>query len=625
MRSIRVSLLVYFFALLAIGLGGVCLLTYRIAAATIHDKEESNKRLLDAEVLRQTKEFREGLDMELLRKAKLVIARHHRQPRQDVMNALGMLTAPTLPNGFYNIVVQARFAMPGTRGTPGPFRLPPLDSVMGSLHADDDDDSPREFCQTYYRTGQPWERAGNLFAEAAPLDSRHREKGDIPAESLESTAINNVPVRIVTWKVHHAFTAPADRPFTERPPGDRRDMARTESGDRPSGERQPGERQREPGGKFTRPQTGANKGYFETVYYLQYGIDTREVDRRIGLLDQERNRSLHGLDEDVHRDLAALRSQLLAISSLTLSAVLFGAFCLVWIGLLPINRLSDAVSEISPKDFALKIDPASLPTELQPIAVRLSQTLTQLQKAFAREKQAAQDISHDLRTPLAALATTIEVGLKKDRSPAEYREILEDCRISADQMAHLVNRLMALARIDAGSDPIKPRDVDLSLVAQHAVDLVRPLARAQNVDLSFDVPESLFVRADADKVCETLTNLLHNAVDYNRPGGTIALTASRAGDWVELTVADTGIGIRPEALEHLFERFFRADPSRHSDTPHCGLGLAIVKSYVELMNGTIDVDSELGVGTTFRIRIPFVAGTLIDDRIRDVARHEVLA
>jgi signal transduction histidine kinase len=617
MRSIRVSLIAYFLALLVLGLGGVCLLTYRIAAATIRDKEESNKQLLETEVRDRSKEIRDRLDQELLRKANLVIARHHRPPRMDVMNALGMLTAPTLPNGFLNIVVQARLATPGKGLTPGAFRLPSLESVIGSLQADDDDDSPREFCQTYYRTGHPWERAGNLYAESAPLDSQHREKGDIP--SFESTRINNVPVRSVTRKVHHGFAAPADRPFPDRPPGGR-GMARTEPGDRP-----PGERQRDVGGKFFRSQPGANKGNFEPYYFLQYGIDTREVDRRIGLLDQEHDRRLQGLDDDARSDLSSLRGQLLAISSLTLSAVLFGAFCLVWLGLLPINRLSDAVSEISPRDFTLKIDPATLPTELQPIAVRLSQTLTQLQKAFAREKQAAQDISHDLRTPLAALATTIEVGLKKDRKPAEYREILEDCRISADQMTHLVNRLMALARIDAGSDPIKPRDVDLSLVAQHAVDLVRPLARAQNVGLSIDVPESLFVRADADKVCETLTNLLHNAVDYNRPGGSIALTANRVGEWVELTVADTGIGIRPEAREHLFERFFRADPSRHSDTPHCGLGLAIVKSYVELMNGSIEVDSELGVGTTFRIRIPFVAGTQIDDRIRDAARHEALA
>jgi two-component system, OmpR family, heavy metal sensor histidine kinase CusS len=620
MRSIRVSLIGYFLALLVLGLGGVCLLTYRIAAATIRDKEESSKRLLEAELRDRTKEIRDGLDQYLLRRANLVISRHHRPPRQEMMNAFGLLASMTPPNGFQNVLTEARFITLPRIWAPSAFRLPSLDSVMGSLQADDDDDSPREFCQTYYRAGQPWERTGNLYTDPTPLDPQHRKKEDIPVPLFESTKVNAVPVRCVTIEVRHPFAPPNDRPPQGGP-----DRADRIPGGREMSRPEPGERPREPGSKnFFRTGGGGAKP-FEPYYYLQYGVETSHVDQRIKSLDTERVRRLKGLDEDVRRDLSEVRGQLLAISSLTLSAVLFGAFCLVWIGLLPINRLSDAVSEISPRDFALKIDPASLPAELQPIAVRLSQTLDQLRKAFAREKQSAQDISHDLRTPLAALSTTIEVGLKKDRSPAEYREILEDCQVSADQMAHLVKRLMALARIDAGSDPIQPRDVDLGLVAQHAADLVKPLAKAQGIDLRVEVPESLSVRLDADKVCETLTNLLHNAIDYNRPGGTIALTVSRTDDWVNLAVADTGIGIRPEAREHLFERFFRADPSRHSDTPHCGLGLAIVKSYVELMNGTIDVDSELGVGTTFRIRIPFVAGTPIDDRIREVSRHEVLA
>jgi signal transduction histidine kinase len=598
MRSIRLSLLVYFLALLVLGLGGVCLLTYRIAAATILDKEESSQRLLEAEGREKIKEIRGAFDQHLLRKAKMVVARHHRPPRQDLMNALGILSSATTPDGFHSILAQAMLRTRTGRWTPGvALRLPPLEVTMASLQGDDDDDLTREYCQTYFRNGQPWERSGNLYAESVPLDDRHRKMGDVPQALFDSTYVGPIPVRLVTLKVDHPFAPPnPDRPAERR--DDRRDM-------------NPG-----PGGKaFFRPPTGPTKNFVERYYYLQYGMDTTNVETRIRAVEEEQNRRLRTLDDDVRRDLAVLRNELLAISSVTLAAVLVGAFLLVWLGLMPLHRLSDAVSEVSPRDFALKLDPASLPAELQPIAVRLSQTLDQLQKAFAREKQAAQDISHDLRTPLAALSTTLEVGLKRDRTPAEYREILEDCQLSADQMSHLVERLMALARIDAGTDPVKPRDVDLSLVAQHAVDLVRPLAKAQQLGLSIDVPESLMVRVDADKLCETLTNLLHNAVDYNRPGGSIALTVRQAGAWVELAVADTGIGIRPEARTHLFERFFRADPSRHTDTPHCGLGLAIVKSYVELMNGTITVDSELGRGTTFRIRIPYIAGTPIDDRI----------
>jgi signal transduction histidine kinase len=109
---------------------------------------------------------------------------------------------------------------------------------------------------------------------------------------------------------------------------------------------------------------------------------------------------------------------------------------------------------------------------------------------------------------------------------------------------------------------------------------------------------------DPDKLREVLTNLLHNAVEYNRPGGTIELSIDRHGDALQIEVRDTGIGIRSDVQARIFERFFRADPSRYADTPHAGLGLAIVKSYVDLLGGTIAVESTPGVGTTFRVSWP---------------------
>src|SRR5205807_6597670 len=102
---------------------------------------------------------------------------------------------------------------------------------------------------------------------------------------------------------------------------------------------------------------------------------------------------------------------------------------------------------------------------------------------------------------------------------------------------------------------------------------------------------------------EILTNLLHNAVEYNNPEGAIDLAVERVNGKVRFEVRDTGIGIKPEAMEHLFKRFYRADPSRHADTPHAGLGLSIVKSYVDLMGGTIGVDSGAH-GSTFTIDLP---------------------
>jgi signal transduction histidine kinase len=260
---------------------------------------------------------------------------------------------------------------------------------------------------------------------------------------------------------------------------------------------------------------------------------------------------------------------------------------------------------VSSKNFHLPLDAEKLPPELQPIAARLVEVLEHLQKAFAREKQAAADISHELRTPLAALMTTLEVGLKKSRSLDEYREILDECRASGQHMYQLVERLMALARLDAGADRYRPADTDVTEIALQCADLIRPLAKARGLALRLHLPDPITMETDTNKLREVLVNLLHNAVEYNKPAGSIDLSIEQVNGHIRLEVRDTGIGIKPQEMGHLFERFYRADPSRHADTPHAGLGLAIVKSYIDLMGGTIRVESS-DVGTAFIVELPFV-------------------
>jgi signal transduction histidine kinase len=173
-------------------------------------------------------------------------------------------------------------------------------------------------------------------------------------------------------------------------------------------------------------------------------------------------------------------------------------------------------------------------------------------------------------------------------------------------MYRLVERLLTLARLDAGADRYRPEQVDVIETALACADLIRPLARARNLDLRLNLPDdAITTQTDPNKLREVLINLLHNAVEYNKPDGAIDLVVARTNGHVRFEVHDTGIGISPEAQTKLFERFFRADPSRHADTPHAGLGLSIVKSYVDLMEGTIRVTSS-NAGSVFSVEIPFV-------------------
>ena len=352
--------------------------------------------------------------------------------------------------------------------------------------------------------------------------------------------------------------------------------------------------------------------------YVHCAASTNQRDATLAGFRRQRDDELGKVADETGDSLRDLRLRLIAISLAVFAATGIGGFWLVRLGLSPLQRVTDAVSRVSTKDFRLPLDERPLPLELRPIVEHLRTTLDLLKRAFAREKQAAADISHELRTPLAALMTTTEFALRKPRSPEQYRELLSDVHASAQQMHQIVDRLLTLARLDAGVDRLRVQPVDVANLAQQCAGVVRPLAEARGLTLTVKrspLASSIttnamggdgacLIQADPDKLREIVTNLLHNAIEYNRPGGSIDLRVVRENSTLEVQVQDTGIGIAPETRERIFERFFRADPSRGGDDLHAGLGLAIVKEYIDLMGGSISIESTEGQGSTFRVLLP---------------------
>src|SRR5262249_21984155 len=158
--------------------------------------------------------------------------------------------------------------------------------------------------------------------------------------------------------------------------------------------------------------------------------------------------------------------------------------------------------------------------------------------------------------------------------------------------------------LDAGGDTLRLSQLDAADLADQCAGLVRPLAEARGVELRTHRDGPALVTADPDKLREVITNLLANAIQYNRPEGRIDLVVEPNQGGLRIEVHDTGIGIPEGARDQIFERFYRGDPSRTTDGLHAGLGLAIVKGYVELMGGTITVESTEGKGSTFRVYLP---------------------
>jgi len=338
--------------------------------------------------------------------------------------------------------------------------------------------------------------------------------------------------------------------------------------------------------------------------YVQYARRKSELD---AILEGHRDK----LDADLAELRAMTRNDsrqvlllLLALGAGVLAALLVGSWWLVRRGLKPLKTLTTAVSRVSEKDFRLLLKREDLTEELVPIHERLTDTLDALRRAFDREKQAVGDISHELRTPLAALRTTLDVALRKPREAEQYRITLSDCRDIARQLSKLVDRILMLASLDAGQASPSRLPVDLADMATECLAVIRPLAESQNLALVGDFPKELRATTDPDKLREVLMNLLHNAVEYNRPGGTVTLKLQRLGSEIRVDVTDTGIGMMPDVQEKIFERFYRADASRHAVGVHAGLGLAIVREYVNRLHGTIEVHSSPSEGSRFTVVVP---------------------
>ncbi|HEU6449502.1 MAG TPA: ATP-binding protein [Verrucomicrobiae bacterium] len=306
--------------------------------------------------------------------------------------------------------------------------------------------------------------------------------------------------------------------------------------------------------------------------------------------------------DSVLHDLKIAALKLLGFGAIILLFGLAGGGWFISRAIKPIEQISSTAVKISAGDLSQRINVAETESELGKLASVLNSTFARLESAFAQQKQFASDAAHELRTPVSVILTQTQTALNRERATADYKQTIEACQRAAQRMKKLISSLLELTRLDAGQESLKHLRFDFSKTITDCIELLKPMAAEHRIQISSTLAP-LEVTGDSERLAQVVTNLLTNAIQHNHDGGEVKLGLKAENGFAVLTVADTGAGISPEDLRHIFERFYRADKSR-TGAGNAGLGLAIAKAIIDAHSGTIEVASEEMNGTTFTVRLP---------------------
>jgi heavy metal sensor kinase len=286
----------------------------------------------------------------------------------------------------------------------------------------------------------------------------------------------------------------------------------------------------------------------------------------------------------------------------------YGGWMLANQALHPVDRITCAAEQISASDLAQRVPLPGKMDEIGRLAKTFNSMIARLQTAFERQRQFTSAASHEMRTPLAVMRGEIEVTLRRERSPEEYRQTLSSSLEEIKRLSRLVEDLLTLARGDAGQSLLQREPVILGELCAQTVGYLRPLAEDRQQSLSLEESKSpLVISGDTQRLQQMLLNLLDNAIKYTGQGGNIRLGLNATDTDALITITDTGRGIPAEDLPHIFERFFRHSKTTADRTASgFGLGLSIVKWIVDSHGGNIEASSTPGQGTTFTVRLPLM-------------------
>jgi len=294
----------------------------------------------------------------------------------------------------------------------------------------------------------------------------------------------------------------------------------------------------------------------------------------------------------------------IALSGLVVLGVgLVGGWWLAGRAIEPLQRISATASSITSRNLASRIDVSQMDLELAQLGSILNSMLQRLDTSFKQQARFVADASHELRTPISVLSMHCELALSRERKPDEYQKTLTTCLRASDRMRSLVEDLLMLAKADSGQLVMRNEAIDLSLIIDESVQLLVPLADRHQVTLHTKT-SSVLCRGDSNHLLRLVSNLLSNAILYNKPQGTVSIELNQSDGATTLRITDTGCGIPSDEIPKLFDRFYRVDEARSRETGGSGLGLSICQSIAVAHSGRLEIKSQQDVGTTVGLTLP---------------------
>ena len=268
--------------------------------------------------------------------------------------------------------------------------------------------------------------------------------------------------------------------------------------------------------------------------------------------------------------------------------------CRIWVGDDPRTRRALSVSARSVRDDEGRFTGAALAYN----------DVTDFMRALRVKDEFVASVSHELRTPLTSIRGYVDLLRERDDLPDDATHFLGVVARNAERLGRLVADLLHSAQVDVGPMHVVRTSGDLAHIVREAVSAAAPAAAVEGVTIESEVPEELLLTMDRDRMRQVADNLVSNALKYTPRGGRVSVRLRPDGERVELAVRDTGIGIDAPDRDRLFTRFFRAQQAAERNIQGVGLGLSIARSIVESHGGRIEVDSQPGEGSVFRVRIP---------------------